>query len=84
VLLKSKSAYGMLYIGTKPTLNGIANQVIEVNIFDFNDDIYDEEIKIEFLQYIRADMKFDSLEQLTDQISRDKEITLDILKQHSK
>lgn len=82
VFLKDKNAHGMLYIGTKPTLTGDSIQVIEVNIFDFNDDIYGQEIRIEFIQYIRDDMKFEGLDQLTNQITRDKEVTLDILKHY--
>lgn len=82
--LAEKKVYGMLYIGTKPTLDQKTAQVIEVNIFDFNDDIYGEEIRVEFLKFIRGDKKFDSLEELSEQITRDKTDTLDILKHYSK
>ncbi|MEL6556756.1 MAG: bifunctional riboflavin kinase/FAD synthetase [Bacteroidota bacterium] len=82
VFLENKIAFGMLYIGTKPTLTGDSVRVIEVNIFDFNDDIYDQQIRLEFLKYIRDDMKFEDLDQLTNQITKDKEVTLDILKHY--
>ena len=84
VSVGEKDAYGMLYIGTKPTLEGGLKEVIEVNILDFEEDIYDEVLHLEFLKFIRGDMKFDSLEELTAQIGRDKESTIDILKQYSK
>src|ERR1700733_10695693 len=62
---------GMGYIGTRPTINGLTRN-IEVNIFDFYRDIYNQKIRVEFLNYIRGDMKFDSLDGLKDQIARDK------------
>ena len=45
---------------------------IEVNIFDFNRDIYSQPIRMEFLHYVRDDMKFNSLEELTEQLGKDK------------
>ncbi|MBK8704823.1 MAG: bifunctional riboflavin kinase/FAD synthetase [Saprospiraceae bacterium] len=64
---------GMLYIGKRPTINNAAQQTIEVNIFDFNEDIYGEEILVEMVEYLRADIKFESLEALGLQMSKDKE-----------
>lgn len=64
---------GMLYIGTRPTLEGKKPvQKIEVNLFDFDDNIYEKEIKIDLLFHIRGDMKFESLSELKDQITKDK------------
>ena len=48
---------GMLYIGTRPTVEG-AGPSIEVNIFDFNKDIYGEEINVYFEKLLRLDSKF--------------------------
>jgi riboflavin kinase/FMN adenylyltransferase len=61
---------GMLYIGNRPTVNGL-NKVIEVNIFDFNADIYDETIEITFHQYIRGDKKLNGLEELKAALAAD-------------
>jgi riboflavin kinase/FMN adenylyltransferase len=72
---KSKIYKGMAYIGHRPTINGMS-QNIEVNIFDFADDIYHQSIQLNFLHFIRHDIKFESLEKLTEQLSRDKENTL--------
>lgn len=66
---------GMLYIGNRPTLNG-QDQSIEVNLFDFDDNLYGKTLYIEFIAHIRNDAKFDSLEALTAQITKDKEDTL--------
>ncbi|QEK51761.1 bifunctional riboflavin kinase/FAD synthetase [Pedobacter aquae] len=62
---------GMAYIGHRPTINGMS-QNIEVNIFDFADDIYHQHIQLDFLHFIRHDIKFGNLEQLTAQLAKDK------------
>ena len=72
---KSKIYKGMAYIGHRPTINGMS-QNIEVNIFDFADDIYHQSIQLNFLHFIRHDIKFEGLEKLTEQLGRDKESTL--------
>ncbi|MEQ9425721.1 MAG: bifunctional riboflavin kinase/FAD synthetase [Cyclobacteriaceae bacterium] len=74
-----ESAYdGMLYIGPRPTLNG-QHRSIEVNLFDFDRDIYGKEIEIQFIEAIRKDAKFENLEQLSQQLNKDKEIALKLL-----
>jgi len=62
---------GMAYIGTRPTLNGITHN-IEVNIFDFNEEIYNRRIRMEFHNFIRGDMKFSSIDELKARIAKDK------------
>ena len=69
---------GMAYIGNRPTINGMSRN-IEVNIFDFDRDIYRQYITIEFLHFIRGDMRFESLEELKDQISKDKQSAIALL-----
>ena len=62
---------GMLYIGTRPTL--ILNQLsVEINIFDFNNDIYGERVCFKILQKIRPDIAFESIDLLIKQIHADK------------
>ncbi len=65
-----KSAYGMAYIGHRPTINGMTRN-IEVNIFDFTEDIYGHTIRINFLHFLRGDEKFNSLEELKNQLIKD-------------
>ncbi|HJP64511.1 MAG TPA: bifunctional riboflavin kinase/FAD synthetase [Mucilaginibacter sp.] len=72
VYLDGAEHKGMGYIGQRPTINGMTRN-IEVNIFDFNRDIYTQSIKMELLHYVRGDIKFESLEQLTQQLGKDKE-----------
>jgi riboflavin kinase / FMN adenylyltransferase len=69
---------GMLYIGYRPTINGTKLN-IEVNIFDFNQDIYGESLTVYFHKLIRGDMKFSDLEKLKDQLKTDQEDSLKVL-----
>jgi riboflavin kinase/FMN adenylyltransferase len=69
---------GMLYIGNRPTING-TKKVIEVNIFDFNKEIYGETLTVAFHQLIRTDTKFGDLEGLKNQLHQDKKDALAIL-----
>ncbi|MDN3550270.1 bifunctional riboflavin kinase/FAD synthetase [Mucilaginibacter aquaedulcis] len=69
---------GMAYIGSRPTVNGVTRN-IEVNIFDFNQDIYNQVISMEFHHYVRGDVKFESLDQLKTQLAKDKEDVLALL-----
>ncbi|MDR2148878.1 MAG: riboflavin biosynthesis protein RibF [Tannerella sp.] len=67
---------GMLYIGTKPTVNKRIETFIEVNIFDFSKNIYNMHITIEFVDFIRADRQFLSLDELKSQLEKDREAAL--------
>ncbi|MDB5144179.1 MAG: bifunctional riboflavin kinase/FAD synthetase, partial [Mucilaginibacter sp.] len=69
---------GMGYIGQRPTINGMTRN-IEVNIFDFNQDIYSQSIRMEFLHFVRGDIKFTSLNDLTIQLEKDKEAVIGLL-----
>lgn len=68
----------MLYIGKRPTIDGV-HRVIEVNIFDFEADIYGEYLTIHFVSWIRGDMRFDDLHGLKNQLMADKEAAISIL-----
>ncbi|WP_316833206.1 bifunctional riboflavin kinase/FAD synthetase [Pedobacter aquatilis] len=72
---KPQTFRGMAYIGQRPTINGMTRN-IEVNIFDFNQEIYGQDIKMNFLKFLRHDVKFTGLEALTVQLQKDKEATL--------
>lgn len=69
---------GMAYIGNRPTINGM-NRNIEVNIFDFDRDIYRQYIRIHFKNFVREDMRFNSMDELKEQIAKDKLAVLKIL-----
>lgn len=72
IIRKEKKYFGMMNIGIRPTLNR-SNQQIEVHIFDFSEMIYDEIITVQFIDYIREEQKFNSLEGLITQIKKDEE-----------
>ncbi len=78
VICQQERFKGMLYIGPRPTLNG-KNRSIEVNIFEFDRDLYGKTITISFIKQIRQDARFESLEELKDQLFLDKEEALKIL-----
>ena len=64
--------FGMLNIGYNPTF-GLNEKTIEVNIFDFNKDLYGKIIKIDFLKFIRNEIKFDNSEMLQNRLLEDRE-----------
>ncbi len=67
---------GMLYIGDIPTIGTDRDKAIEVNIFDFDKDIYSERITVEVLRFLREDQKFDSIEALKAQLHEDRKSSL--------
>ena len=69
---------GMMNIGTRPTIGGI-HSVIEVNIFDFDEDIYGESLRITLKKHLRSEQKFNGLDALKDQLAKDKKNALDFL-----
>ena len=71
---------GITNIGDNPTVNENGNITIETNIFDFDSDIYGKTIKIEFISYIRAEMKFAGVEALKNQMNQDIKLAQKILK----
>ncbi len=80
VILEGHTCNGMLNIGTRPTFNLNADaRSIEVNIFDFDDFIYGQDIKLVFYAKIREEQKFPGKEALTAQLHRDKLNALKIL-----
>lgn len=62
---------GMMYRGDRPVLKDHHNVTIEINIFDFNEDIYGQKIRVELVEYLRPDRNFDSLESLVIQLADD-------------
>jgi len=77
--IRSNQLKGMLNIGYRPTVGG-ARRTIEVNIFDFSEDIYGDEIRISFIERIRDELKFDDIEALKSQLQKDKKKAIEILK----
>ena len=79
-LINNQTIFGMLNIGMNPTVNG-DKESIEVHFFDFNQDIYNKTIQINFLHRLRDEVKFESVEALKEQLTKDKETSLNFIKQ---
>ncbi|MDR0428908.1 MAG: bifunctional riboflavin kinase/FAD synthetase [Tannerellaceae bacterium] len=74
VCLRDTRYKGMLYIGNRPTLNNGDNITLEVNILDFSGDIYDSEILVFFICFVRGNIRFDTLEELKEQLIKDRQV----------
>lgn len=70
-LIDQKEIFGMMNIGFNPTVNG-QKQTIEVNLFDFDADIYDKEIEVSLLHFLREEQKFGSIDLLKEQLNQDR------------
>lgn len=80
VEVKGRFYQGMLNVGTRPTVNSnVDHRSIEVHIIDFNEDIYNENITIHFVQKIRDEQRFPSLDLLQEQLGIDKETAIRLL-----
>jgi riboflavin kinase/FMN adenylyltransferase len=73
------SFVGMMNIGVRPTVDG-KKRMIEVNIFDFNKDIYGETLRVSITHYIRGEVKFNGLEELKTQLEKDRFAAMKLLK----
>jgi riboflavin kinase/FMN adenylyltransferase len=73
---------GMMSIGHNPTFGDAHIRTIEVNIFDFDKDIYDEIVTVRTIQRTRSEKKFNSVDELIAEMGNDKIITRKILDQY--
>lgn len=79
VILNNQTKKGVLYIGTRPTLAGNLERRIETFIFDFEGDIYGQEMTIQLIERIRGDQQFPDLEALKAQMYQDEQQARQIL-----
>lgn len=70
--IEGKTYRGMLNIGIRPTVDNRGQKVIEANFFDFSGNLYDNHLTLRFLSRMREEKKFDSIEQLVEQIQVDR------------
>lgn len=77
ILFEDKKLFGLASWGNKPTFSGI-DHVLEVNILDFESDIYGKQLKVIFIDKIRDQIKFDNQDELIEQMNKDKK-TVEIL-----
>ncbi len=79
VKVKNSNHFGLLSIGKRPTFYNSGKIIPEVYLYDFDKDIYNEEIKVELIERLRGEEKFSSAEELVKQMNKDKETGLKIL-----
>jgi len=76
--IDGNKVYGMMNIGYNPTVEGTSKS-IEINFFDFDQDLYDKKIQIDIIDRIRDEHKFDSVEALQAQLKKDRVTSLSII-----
>lgn len=78
-LIENRDYWGMMNIGYRPTVDG-KTQTIEVHLFDLNQDLYYQKLKIKVLHWIREERKFENIDLLKNQLSLDKTNALEWIK----
>lgn len=78
-IIANKTVFGMMNIGFRPTVSG-KNQTIEINFFDFKTNLYNKIIQVEVLQFLRDEIKFNSIDDLKDQLKKDQQKSLEIIR----
>ncbi len=79
-----RNLYGMCNIGCRPTVSNGNSRTIETNIFGFEEDIYGLDIELSFVERIREERRFDSLDELKIQLGKDRDACLTILELSSR
>ena len=79
VTVNQNNYLGMLNIGYRPTMNNGRERSIEVHILDFKGDLYGKDIMVEFAHRLRDERTFANLDELTEQLRKDKERVRELL-----
>jgi riboflavin kinase/FMN adenylyltransferase len=80
VNIDNKLFIGIMNIGFRPTIGKFDNKTLEVHIINFDEDIYQKTIKVEIFKRIRDEEKFEDLEELKNQIAKDKDFASNFFK----
>ena len=76
--IENNTVFGMMNIGFRPTLEG-KHQTIEVHFFDFQNDLYNQNLTVDILYFLRDEEKFESVGKLISQLNKDKKIALNYI-----
>ena len=76
ILLNDRIIKGIANFGERPTVNG-TKLLLEVHLFDFDEDIYGKQLTVQFLTFIRGEKKFDNFLLLSEQIKKDIRVAKD-------
>ena len=71
VLVEGKTHPGVANLGVRPTVDETRTRLLEIHLFDFQGDLYDREVEVRLKHFLRPEQRFDSLDLLKSQISRD-------------
>ena len=71
---------GVANLGVRPTISGVPKLLLEVHLFDFDGDLYDKHVHVEFFHKIRDEMKFDGMDALRAQIAKDAKVARSFFK----
>jgi len=82
--LNGKLFASMTNIGVRPTVTYTGSKTVEAHIFDFSEEIYEENIGLEFVSFIRNEQKFDGLESLKKQLAQDELLVRSVLRSPGK
>jgi len=77
--INGKKYYGMANCGLRPTITKDIVPTLEVNFFDFKGDLYGSELTVSFINSVRAEKKFDRVEQLIMQVQKDKQYCYELI-----
>ena len=69
----------MINVGKHPTISKLEENIVEAHILDFNENIYEKEVKVEFVDYLRDEKKFSTVEELINQLKVDKDKCIKLL-----
>lgn len=71
--VNDKKYESIINIGDNPTVGSLKRNILETHIINFSEDIYDQNIKVSFLEFLRDEKKFSSFEELKNQLNKDKQ-----------
>ncbi len=81
--INSRDYFGLLNIGFRPTINTSEEVKYEIYFFDYSGSLYDRNLELELLEFIRPELKFESLDDLIEQIRHDVKVSKRWLEIHS-
>ncbi len=70
-VIDNRKYKGIISVGTHPSIHELEKPIIEINLLDFNDDLYGQDIKVEFYKFIRPEIKFSNMDELKAQLQKD-------------
>ena len=79
IYINNKKYLGFANIGYHPTINELEKPILEVHVFDYEGDLYDQYIKVSLVKYIREEMKFENIDSLYTQLKKDYILAKEIL-----